>query len=129
MRILADANMPGQVVAILRDAGHDVLWVKEESPLSPDPDVLEWATRESRLLITFDKDFGELSQRNALAAPSGIILFRISDAIPVDERAALIAQNVSAPAEWAGHLWVIAIRKRPAADQRQPRAANLLQSP
>ena len=106
--------MHQQVVAILRDAGHDVLWVAEERPKSPDPDVLGWATRESRLLITFDKDFGELSQRNALAAPYGIILFRISDAIPVPERVGLITQSINAPAEWAGNLWSITIRKRAA---------------
>ena len=99
---------------MLRAAGHDALWVKEEQPSTPDPDVLGWATRESRLLITFDKDFGELSQRNALPAPYGIILFRISDAVAVPERAGLITNSIDAPAEWAGNLWIIAIRKRAA---------------
>ena len=118
MRILADENMHEQVVEILRDGGHDVLWVVEERPKSPDPDVLDWATRDRRLLITFDKDFGELSQRNALAAPYGIILFRVSDTIPVPERVGLITQSVNAPAaEWAGNLWSITIRKRPTLGQ------------
>ena len=127
MRILADENIEDQTVTALREAGHDTLWVRDEQPRTPDPDVLGWATQESRLLLTYDKDFGEISQRRRQPAPYGIILFRISDDIPVRERAVLISQNVNAPAEWAGNLWVIAIRKRPVLGQLA--AANLLQSP
>ena len=112
MRILADANMHEKVVALLRGAGHDVVWVREEQPRALDPNVLAWATREDRLLITFDKDFGELTQRRQLAAPHGIILFRIPDEVPPNESVALVAQNTMASLDWAGYLWVITIRKR-----------------
>ena len=112
MRILADENIPDQAIPMLRASGHDVLFVKDEQPRAPDPNVLAWATREGRLLITFDKDFGELSQRYGLKAPYGIILFRIPDEIPTRERAELIARNVNAEVEWPGYLWVINIRKR-----------------
>ena len=112
MRILADANMNENAVALLRDGGHDVVWVKEEQPRALDPNVLAWSTREERLLITFDKDFGELTQRRQLAAPHGIFLFRIPDEIPPDEATVLIAQNTMASLDWAGYLWVINIRKR-----------------
>ena len=118
MRVLADENMRGPAILMLRDAGHDVLWVREERPLTPDPDVLAWATLEGRLLITFDKDFGELSQRRDRPAPFGIILFRISDDAPPDERARLITQNVNSNVEWRGYLWVINIRKRQAIGQQ-----------
>ena len=117
MRILADENMDAQTVTALRSARHDVLWVKEERPRTPDPDVLGWATRENRLPVTYDKDFGELSQRRRLAARYGIILFRIGDDVPPDETARLITRNVNSQVEWAGHLWVIAVRKRPATGQ------------
>ena len=40
-------------------AGHDVVWVRTSAPGISDPEVLEWATREGRILLTFDKDFGE----------------------------------------------------------------------
>ena len=100
-------------MSALRAAGHDVRWVKEEQPSAPDPDVLIWATRESRLLITYDKDFGEISQRRRQPAPYGIILFRIGDDVPSDETAGLITHSIDAPAEWAGNLWSITIRKRP----------------
>lgn len=111
MRILADENMLVQAVAILRQAGHDVLFVIEERPSTRDPDVLAWATRENRLLITFDKDFGELNQRYNQPAPHGVALFRIPPSVPVEERAELIAQNVMAQLDWSGYLWAINIRK------------------
>ena len=72
------------------------------------------ATQEKRLLITFDKNFGELSQRYGFRAPYGIILFRIPNEIPTNERAELITRNVNAQVEWPGYLWVINIRKRQA---------------
>ena len=112
MRILADENIPDQAIPLLRASGHDVLWVKEEQPSTADPDVLDWATRESRLLITLDKDFGELNQRLRQPAPFGVILFRIAGNVLGEERALLIAQNVNNQVEWAGYLWVINIRKR-----------------
>ena len=112
MRIMADVNMPERAVTMLRDDGHDVLWVKDERPRAPDPNVLAWATQEEWLLITFDKDFGELSQRYGFQAPYGIILFRVPYEIPTNERAELITRNVNAQVEWPGYLWVINIRKR-----------------
>lgn len=111
MRILADENMLDVAVAILRQAGHDVLYVKEERPSTRDPDVLAWATRENRLLITFDKDFGELNQRYNQPAPHGVALFRIPTSVPVDEQAELIAHSVMAQLDWSGYLWAINIRK------------------
>ena len=115
MRILADENIPEQCIPMLRDFGYDVLWVREEQPRTPDPDVLDWATRESRLLITLDKDFGELNQRYGNQAPFGVILFRIADNVLGTERALLMTQNVNAEVDWLGYLWVINIRKRPVA--------------
>lgn len=60
MRFLASENVPGDAVARLRDAGHDVAWVREDAPGSRDEEVLARAISESRILRTFDKDFGEL---------------------------------------------------------------------
>ena len=59
MRLLADENIPGDAVAALRATGHDVAWIRIEAPGSPDQDVLSRAQQEGRILLTFDKDFGE----------------------------------------------------------------------
>ena len=76
MRILADENFPGDAVAALRDQGHDVLWVRADAPGITDREVLSLAQAEGRIVITFDKDFGELAFRFGLPASSGIVLFR-----------------------------------------------------
>lgn len=62
----------------LRKQGHDVVWIREAAPGSGDTEVLERAQEEDRILITFDKDFGELAFKRGLPASCGVILFRIS---------------------------------------------------
>jgi len=89
MRILANENLPEIVVEALRQNGHDVLWVRTESPGISDRDVLSRARLEARVVVTFDKDFGELAFRFGLPAECGIILFRI--AMPTPSRVARIA--------------------------------------
>ena len=82
MRILADENVPGPVVSGLRGAGHDVVWVKEAMPGARDREVLECGRVDARLLVTYDKDFGELAVRSGLPPKSGIVLFRLGGPNP-----------------------------------------------
>ena len=63
MRFLADENFPGGGVSALQARGHDVFWIRTTAPGSKDEDILAWAVREDRVLLTFDKDFGELAWR------------------------------------------------------------------
>jgi predicted nuclease of predicted toxin-antitoxin system len=62
MRFLANENFPGAAVKALEALGHNVVWVRVAAPGATDPDVLAWAAREERILLTFDKDFGELAR-------------------------------------------------------------------
>ncbi len=76
MRFLADECCDTGLVESLRNDGHDVSYVAEEKPGTPDDEILIAAYNEGRILITEDKDFGELVYR--LKKPSiGIILIRI----------------------------------------------------
>jgi predicted nuclease of predicted toxin-antitoxin system len=77
MHFLANENFPGDAVTALQAAGHDVVWVRLAAPGSKDDDILAWAVREGRVLLTFDKDFGELAWRVGLPASSGVVLFRL----------------------------------------------------
>jgi Domain of unknown function (DUF5615) len=106
MRLLADENFPGAAVARLRSAGHDTLWVRTAASGASDPDVLSWAAREGRILLTFDKDFGELAMAAALPAGCGIILFRIPMPGPL-EVGQHLADLITARDDWAGHFSVI----------------------
>ena len=106
MRILANENFPGDAIAALRQRGHDVAWIRTDAPGSSDRQVLARAETEDRVLITFDKDFGELAFRAKLPASTGIILFRIS--APSSARVARVAAAaLESRTDWAGHFAVI----------------------
>jgi len=106
VRILANENFPGEAVEALREQGHDVAWIRTDAPGSSDAQILEHAQRESRIIVTFDKDFGELAFRAGLPAQSGVILFRIS--APSAARVARVAAAAMASrTDWAGHFAVV----------------------
>ncbi|GET37603.1 DUF5615 family PIN-like protein [Microseira wollei] len=106
MRFLANENFPGDAVEALRQAGHDVSWIRTDAPGISDAQVLQPAQAEERILLTFDKDFGELAFRVQLPATIGIILFRIKAPC-----GAAVAQKVlvaiSSCDDWAGNFSVI----------------------
>jgi predicted nuclease of predicted toxin-antitoxin system len=102
---LANENFPAEAVEALRTCGHDVAWVRADAPGSSDRQVLDRAVAEDRLLISFDKDFGELAFRAGLPASCGIVLFRIRLATPgqVAQRAVAALESRT---DWAGHFAV-----------------------
>ncbi|MEX2156696.1 MAG: DUF5615 family PIN-like protein [Gemmatimonadales bacterium] len=75
-RLLADENIPQPAVQALRAAGHDVQAILEVAAGAPDEHVLATARAQSRILLTFDLDMGQLVFERRLDAPSGIIVFR-----------------------------------------------------
>ncbi len=106
MRILANENFPGEAVEALRDRGHDVAWVRTDSPGSTDRDVVHRAAAEARLLITFDKDFGELAFRAGRSSAAGIVLFRIAPSSPLHV-AEFAVKVIEGRNDWAGHFSVV----------------------
>lgn len=74
--LLANENVAKEIVLALRADGHDVAWIRELAPGSPDDAVLARALAEARVLLTFDKDFGELAFRLGQAATRGVVLLR-----------------------------------------------------
>jgi predicted nuclease of predicted toxin-antitoxin system len=78
MQILAHENVTATVIRELRQRGHDVLSVKEPMRAESDHAILARAQAEKRLVVTHDKDFGELAFRFGLPASCGVVLFRLS---------------------------------------------------
>ncbi len=79
MRFLADECCDAGLIAGLRADGHDVLAVVDVLRGATDDVVLERAASEDRILLTEDKDFGDLTLR--LGKPAvGIVLIRIDPA-------------------------------------------------
>jgi hypothetical protein len=115
MRFLANENLPSGAVGALAAAGHDVVWIRAAAPGTVDSDVLAWAEREERVLVTFDKDFGELAARAVLPPTCGVVLLRVPMPKPGDA-GQKIADMIMERDDWAGHFSVIEpgrIRMRP----------------
>ena len=103
MRWLANENFPGDAVHLLRAHGHDVAWIRIDSPGMPDPKVLARAVDEHRVLLTFDKDFGQLVFQAGQSASCGIVLFRINT--PSSSAAAQKVLNaLQQRSDWIGHF-------------------------
>ena len=77
MKLLADESVDWPIIARLRDDGHDVPAIAEDSPGLPDLGVLARAHAEGVVLITGDKDFGELVYRQKLPH-AGVLLLRLA---------------------------------------------------
>jgi predicted nuclease of predicted toxin-antitoxin system len=75
VRFLADESCDAAVFRALRAAGHDVISIAETSPGAADRVVLELAVADDRVLVTRDKDFGELVF-SAGARARGVLLLR-----------------------------------------------------
>jgi len=78
VRFIVDENAGPSLVNWLRNHGHDVFSVYEQSRGLNDLDVIEKAFAENRILITSDKDFGEIIFREH-RKHKGIILIRLDD--------------------------------------------------
>ncbi|MCX7045336.1 MAG: DUF5615 family PIN-like protein [Candidatus Sumerlaeota bacterium] len=76
MKLLADENMYAEIVAWLREQGHDVFWAARNSPGADDEDLLHLAHKQNRVILTNDLDFGELVIRHRFRA-LGVILIRL----------------------------------------------------
>jgi predicted nuclease of predicted toxin-antitoxin system len=106
VRILANENVPGDTVATLQEQGHDVAWIRLDAPGSSDEEVLERAAAENRLILTMDKDFGELAFRFRLPAEAGIVLLRIRANNPA-ALTRVAVDGLQTRDDWSGHFSVI----------------------
>jgi predicted nuclease of predicted toxin-antitoxin system len=99
VKLLLDANLSPEVGRRLKEAGHDAIHVGDIGLLSaPDPEILQTAVKEERILLTADADFGALLALGSLASPS-VLLLRSADHLRPSEQAELIVANLPSIAE------------------------------
>lgn len=106
MRILADENVARDVVAWLRASGHDVLCAADAQAGATDVHWAAFAEQEQRVIMTADKDFGELVFRDGLTG-HGIVLLRLDDLSVADILARLQSVWSVVEANPAGRFIVI----------------------
>ncbi|MEW6357691.1 MAG: DUF5615 family PIN-like protein [Planctomycetota bacterium] len=75
MRFLADESCDFAVVRALRDAGHNILAICETKPRADDEEVIRLALDDQRIVLTEDKDFGQLIYAHGKMT-LGVILLR-----------------------------------------------------
>lgn len=107
MRLLADENIPLETVRALRSAGHDVYSATESSPGAPDVSHIERAIKEDRLILTFDRDFGELAVRKSPRPRAGVLLLRLTPQNPEEVTRLLVGLLARPDLTWRDHLSVV----------------------
>ena len=90
MNLLADESVDSPVVERLRQEGHQVVYVAELAPSITDEEVLQQANTRPALLVTADKDFGELVFRQG-RVHSGVVLLRLAGLPPADKAETVVA--------------------------------------
>lgn len=104
-KFLANENMPADAVRAAQAAGMDLVWVRDTMPGATDEAVLATAVAEGRVLVTFDKDFGELVFDLGRTASPGIILLRPRLRSPAFV-ASFTVTVLHQPISWGSHFCV-----------------------
>lgn len=105
MNLFADESVDRQIVDHLRQDGHHIPSVAEMEPGISDDVVLERATLESAILLTADKDFGELVFRqNRLS--HGVILIRLAGLSP-ERKAQIVATAIHLHEKELDHMFSV----------------------
>ena len=107
MNLVADESVEREVVERLRADGHDVVYVAELAPGNTDDDVLDEANARGALLVTADKDFGELVYRLG-RVHGGVVLARLAGLSPSAKADAVSQVFRDHAAELAGAFCVVA---------------------
>ena len=100
MNLVADENVDQPIVDRLRQDGHLVVAVAELSPSISDDEVLRQANQQSALLITGDKDFGELVYRLGRVHAGVILLCGLTDYPATPKRTLFLTPCTNAATKW-----------------------------
>ena len=107
MKILADENCDRILVAELRSAGFDVVWVSDLAASVDDHAIFEMAASEGRLLVTNDQGFGLMAEQAVGQRPPAIVLMRLERLMPAT-RASIVTQLLkTAGGNLLGHFTVV----------------------
>ena len=107
MDFLANENFPLLSARRLREAGHRVVSIFQEAPGSKDEDVLKRAHTESLIILTFDRDYGELIYRHQALPPAGVVYFRFAPATPSEPAEILLNATDKADLSVIGKFTIV----------------------
>jgi predicted nuclease of predicted toxin-antitoxin system len=90
VNFLANENIPLDSVHLLRRAGHHVLSISEKHAGMKDVDVLKRAVKDKSIILTFDRDYGELIFKYPKLIPVGLVYFRFDPTTPEEPASILL---------------------------------------
>jgi predicted nuclease of predicted toxin-antitoxin system len=82
MNFLANENFPLCSIKLLRDAGHNVVSVMESIPGAKDYQALNLSNKKNCVILTFDRDYGELIDCHKSLCTTGVVYFRFDPSAP-----------------------------------------------
>jgi predicted nuclease of predicted toxin-antitoxin system len=105
MQFVADESVTMDIVLALRKQGHVVLAICEAYPSVSDEEVLSIALARGEVLLSEDKDFGELVFNKQLPH-SGVVLFRL-DGMRVEEKVARVVMVIGSKGSKLQHAFTV----------------------
>ena len=121
MKVLLDTCVWGGVRKALSENGHDVIWAGDWSSDPGDEELLHRAHQESRVLVTLDKDFGELAAVRGQAHTGIVRLVALSTSQQAEVCVAVLtrySRDLKAGAIVTAEI--SRVRVRPAEDSDEP---------
>lgn len=109
MKVVADESVDKQIVDRLRSDGHEIVFISELEPGINDDLVLQRSRDLGALLLTADKDFGELVFRQHLLH-SGVMLIRLAGLKP-EAKAELVAAVFKDLGDGLSHQFAVLSRR------------------
>ena len=107
MRLLANENFPLTSVKILEKAGFDIIYTGLDFKGILDNEVIDIAIKEERIIITFDRDYGELIFKKGLRPKAGVIYLRWDSFLPDEPGKYLIKLFKTKEIKYTSRLTVI----------------------
>lgn len=107
MQFLANENFPLPSIVLLRKAGYSVSSVAELFPGLSDREVIKKAQEGNFVILTFDKDYGELLFKYGNERPPGVVFFRYKGESPDEVGSLLKSLLGSQKLKLRGHFTVI----------------------
>ena len=106
MRFLIDENISPLIADALRAAGHDVTAAVLVCPGAPDSQVVRLAIDDARMIISEDKDFGELAFRDGLH-PLGLVRLVLQGQTPAEKATRILQVLQTESTAIAGAILVV----------------------
>lgn len=111
MEFLANENFPAPSIKLLRNSGYTVRSVSEENWGIADRQVVETASINDLVILTFDSDYGELIYKYGLKDPPAVIYFRYRGTEPEFSGQQLLLLLKKGELNFNGHFTVIEEQK------------------